>query len=101
MAQENTTPKSSNADYESVMAQMETMRADMANMAHNVSQIASRRSHHMAKEMTEGMSDAAHYLGRKGHEADMRVEGAVAANPYLALGLAAGLGALLGALTRR
>jgi ElaB/YqjD/DUF883 family membrane-anchored ribosome-binding protein len=101
MAQENHTPKSITADYESVLAQLETMRVDMAKMAHNVSQIASRRSHDMAKDMTEGMSDAAQYLGRKGHEADMRVEGAVAANPYLALGLAAGVGALLGALTRR
>jgi ElaB/YqjD/DUF883 family membrane-anchored ribosome-binding protein len=51
--------------------------------------------------MTDGMSEAANYLGRKGHEADMRVEGAVAANPYIAMGLAAGVGVLLGALTRR
>lgn len=101
MAQENNLPKSIAADYESVMAQMETMRADMAKMAHNVQQIASRRSHDIAKDMTDGMSEAANYLGRKGHEADMRVEGAVAANPYIAMGLAAGVGVLLGALTRR
>jgi ElaB/YqjD/DUF883 family membrane-anchored ribosome-binding protein len=40
-------------------------------------------------------------MGRKGHQAELRVEGAVAANPYIALGLAAGMGVLLGALTRR
>jgi ElaB/YqjD/DUF883 family membrane-anchored ribosome-binding protein len=51
--------------------------------------------------MSDGMTEAASYLGRKGHAADQRLEGAVAANPYLALGLAAGMGILLGALTRR
>ena len=49
----------------------------------------------------DGLNDAAHYLGRKGHAADLRIEGAVAANPYLALGLAAGLGLLVGVMTRR
>jgi ElaB/YqjD/DUF883 family membrane-anchored ribosome-binding protein len=47
------------------------------------------------------MTEAAAYMGRKGHQAELRVEGAVAANPYIALGLAAGMGVLLGALTRR
>lgn len=101
MAQENTLLKTATADYEAVLAQMETMRDEMAKMAHNVQAIASRRSNAMAKDMSEGMSEAAHYLGRKGHDAEMRVEGAVAANPYIALGLAAGMGVLLGALTRR
>lgn len=101
MAQENTLLKTAVADYEAVLAQMETMRDEMAKMAQNVQSIASRRGHAMAKDMSEGMSEAAHYLGRKGHDADMRIEGAVAANPYIALGLAAGMGVLLGALTRR
>lgn len=101
MAQENSLLKTATADYDAVMAQMTAMRDDMAQMAHNVQAIASKRGHAMAKDMTDGMSEAASYLGRKGHEADMRVEGAVAANPYIALGLAAGMGVLLGALTRR
>lgn len=101
MAQENTLLKTATADYEAVMAQMETMRDEMAKMAHNVQAIASRRGQAMSKDMTDGMAEAAHYLGRKGHEADMRVEGAVAANPYVALGLAAGMGVLLGAMSRR
>lgn len=101
MAQENTLLKTATADYEAVMAQMETMRVDMATMAHNVQAIASRRGHEMAKDMTDGMSEATHYLARKGHEADMRIEGAVAANPYIALAMATGMGVLLGALTRR
>lgn len=101
MAQENTLLKTATADYEAVMAQMETMRDEMTKMAQNVQSIASRRGHAMAKDMSDGMSEAAHYLSRKGHDAEVRVEGAVAANPYIALGLAAGMGVLLGALTRR
>jgi ElaB/YqjD/DUF883 family membrane-anchored ribosome-binding protein len=101
MAHENTLLKTATADYEAVMAQMDIMRVEMAKMAHNVQAVASQRGHAMAKDMSEGMSEAAHYLGRKGHDAELRVEGAVAANPYIALGLAAGMGVLLGALTRR
>ena len=70
-------------------------------MAGNVQSIASKYGHAMAKDMSDGMTEATSYLGRKGHEADVRVEAAVAANPYIALGLAAGMGVLLGALTRR
>lgn len=101
MAQENTLLKNATADYEAVLAQMEALREEMAKMTHNVQSIASRRGQAMAKDMSDGMTEAANYLGRKGHEADMRVEGAVAANPYIALALAAGMGVLLGALTRR
>ena len=63
--------------------------------------IVGTRGHAIAQDMTQGMNDAVSYIGRKGHEADQRIEGAVAANPYMALGLAAGLGLILGALTRR
>lgn len=101
MAQENTLLKTATADYEAVVAQMESLREEMTKMAHNVQAMANRRGHAMAKDMSDGMSEAAHYLGRKGHQADARVEGAVAANPYIALGLAAGMGVLLGAMTRR
>ena len=51
--------------------------------------------------MTQGLADARTYAGRKTHQADVQIEHAVASNPYLALGLAAGLGLLLGAVTRR
>ena len=101
MATETTILKTATADYEALMAQMEKLRQDMAEMARSVETIASRRGHAMAKDMSDGMTEAAAYIGRKGHEADLRVEGAVAANPYIALGLAAGMGMILGALSRR
>lgn len=101
MAQENAILKTAAADYDVVVAQMTALRAEIAKLAQNVETIATARGQAMAKDMTEGMNEAASYLTRKGHLADARIEGAVSANPYLALGLAAGMGLLLGALTRR
>lgn len=101
MAQDSTTLKNAGADFDAVMKQMAVLRDDLAKVAHSVQSIAGARGHAIAHDMTEGVNDAASYLARKGHDADKRIEGAVAANPYIALALATGLGLLLGVLTRR
>lgn len=101
MAHENTILNSASADYDAVIAQMAALREELAQLAHHVQAAAIGRGHSMAKDMTDGMTEAAAYLGRKGQESELRVETAVAANPYIALGLAAGMGLLIGALTRR
>lgn len=101
MAHETTPLKTAAADYDAVMAQMSTLRKDMTDIAQNVQAIAAARGHALGKDISEGLTDTAQYLGRKTHQAEQRVEDAVAANPYIALGLAAGMGVLLGALTRR
>jgi ElaB/YqjD/DUF883 family membrane-anchored ribosome-binding protein len=101
MAQENSLLKNATEDYEAVKAQMADMREEMGRMAHNVQAIASARGHAIGRDISEGLTESAQYLGRKTIQAEQRVEGAVAANPYIALGLAAGMGVLLGALTRR
>lgn len=101
MALENSLLKTATADYDAVMAEMTAMRGDVTKLAHHVQSIATTRGQAMAKDVTDGMSEAAKYIGQKGYDADQRVEGAEAANPYIALGLAAGMGVLLGAMTRR
>lgn len=101
MAQENANHRTASADYDAVVEQMAALRHDMMELARNVQTAAGTRSQALARDVTDGMNDAVSYLGRKGHDADVRIEGAVAANPYIALGLAAGMGILLGALTRR
>ncbi len=88
-------------DYDALVAQLATMRTEMTKLAASVSSAAAKNGKAMAQDMSDGMSDARSYITRKGHEADLRVEHAVVANPYVALGLAAGFGLLLGALTRR
>jgi ElaB/YqjD/DUF883 family membrane-anchored ribosome-binding protein len=101
MAMENSLLKTAAADYDAVVAEMAAMREDVSKLAHHVQTMASTRGQAMAKDVSDGMSEAAKYISQKGHNADQRVEGAVGANPYIALGLAAGMGVLLGAMTRR
>ena len=89
------------ADYESLMAQMSEMQKDVAKLASNFAKSTAERGQAMAQDLSDGVADAARYVTRKGSEADARLESAVAANPYMALGIAAGLGLLIGALSRR
>ncbi len=89
------------ADYDAVVVQLAAMRGDMAKLAAAMSTLASHRGQAFAQDLSDGMTEAANYISRKGHDGDLRLEGAVAANPYIALGLAAGMGLLVGNLTRR
>lgn len=101
MAQENSIQKTLSGDLDAVMAQMAALRGDLAHLAQSVQSMASRNGQALTKDIADGMNEAVGYMSQKGHAADARIEGAVAANPYIALGLAAGMGVLLGALTRR
>lgn len=101
MAQETLTTRGNGGEQDAIAAQIAALRADFIKLAGSVQASASSNSTAFAKDVTDGLSEAADYIGRKGHSADLRVEAAVAANPYLALGLAAGIGLLVGAMTRR
>lgn len=89
------------ADYEAVVAQLASLREDMGKLAGSMAQAGARQGQSLANDVNEGMSEAARYVARKGHETDVRVEAAIAANPYVALMIAAGMGVLIGALTRK
>ncbi len=103
MAHEPTPQKPSDAipDYDALLTQLTSLRGEIAKLATSVTAAASKSGNAIAQDMTTGLTDARRYVTRKGHDVDLRVEGAVAANPYMALGLAAGLGLLLGVLSRR
>lgn len=88
-------------DYDALLAQIEAMRADMAKMATQMADSVTSHGAAMAQTVSDGLSDAGHYATRKGQAVDARIEHAVAANPYMALGIAAALGLLLGALARK
>ncbi len=100
MALENTGAKIA-ADYDAVTSQIAALRDELAKLAQHVSSVSTQRGQAVARDVTDGVNEAMNYVTRKGHAADVRFEGAVSANPYIALGLAAGMGVLLGALTRR
>lgn len=101
MAQEPVTNRANSGEHDAIAAQIAALRADIVKLAGSVQSSATSNGTALVRDMSDGLNEAAHYLGRKGHAADLRVEGAVAANPYLALGLAAGLGLLVGVMTRR
>lgn len=89
------------ADYEAVVAQLAALREDMSKLAGTIADAGARQGKSLINDVNEGMTEAARYVGQKGQETDVRIEAAVAANPYVALMLAAGMGVLIGALTRR
>ncbi len=89
------------ADYDAVVAQLAALREDMGKLAGTLAQAGARQGQSLASDVNEGVTEAARYVARKGQETDVRIEAAVAANPYVALMIAAGMGVLIGALTRR
>lgn len=89
------------ADYDAVAAQIASLKDDLAKMAQTMSDTTTKRGRAAVRDASAGVSDAITYVGRKGRRADLRLEGAVAANPYVALAAAAVIGVLLGTLTRR
>ena len=103
MANDPTNAKnpSQSADYDAIVAQMHALREDMAKLVSTMANATANRTQTLARDVSDGVNEATQYLTRKGHDTDVRLEAAVAANPYVALGLAAGMGVLLGALTRR
>ena len=89
------------ADYQAVVAQLAALREDMSKLARSVAAVAEKSGHELSRDVQDGMTEAARYVARKTHDADARLETAVSANPYMALGMAAVVGLMLGALTRR
>lgn len=89
------------ADYEAVVAQLASLRDDMSKLATTLTDAGARQGKSLMHDVNDGMTEAARYVGKKSHETDLRIESAVAANPYTALLIAAGMGVLIGAMTRR
>lgn len=88
-------------DFEGLAAQFSALREDMAALTQSVAAMAERRGRRMASDISDGMSEAVHYVERKGQSAEAELERSIAAHPLLALGLAAGAGLVIGAMTRR
>ena len=55
----------------------------------------------MASDIAEGFGEARRFTERTGKTAEDQLEASVAAHPLLAIGLAAGAGLLVGAMSRR
>lgn len=93
--------QTTDSDYEAVLAQLASLRTDLEKLAETMSDIAHNRGEAFADDVSEGIDEAAKYLGQQARAGEARFGGAVAAHPYVALAMAAGAGLLLGALSRR
>jgi len=78
------------ADPEDLGAQIETLRADLMKLAATVK-----------GDVTEGIEKAGRQIGQTGRDARATATGAVLDHPLAAIGIAAGLGLLLGLVARR
>ena len=101
MVRDTNTESSGLPDYATLMADLAVLRADVTRLASQTAAMASVSGAAMAEGFDQAVHDARSYAGRKSSEADASIQQAVTANPYLALGIAAGIGLLLGALSRR
>lgn len=89
------------ADYDALAAQLATLRTEVSKLAGTLADAAGHRGQALSAEVSDGVSDATRYLGRQAKSAEARIAGAVTTHPYAVLILAAGIGLLLGKLTRR
>lgn len=88
-------------DFDGLVAQLAALRDDMAKLSGSVTSLAEQRGRRMATNLSDGMTEAVNYVERKGVSAEADLEKSVATHPLMALGLAAGVGLLIGAMTRR
>ncbi len=89
------------ADLDGLMAQLQALREDVTKLTHSAASVAEGRGRKMASDISEGVNQAVHYVERRGANAEAELEKSVATHPLMALGLAAGIGILIGAMTRR
>ena len=88
-------------DFDGLVAQLASLRDDIAHLTGSVSTLAERRGRKMANDLTDGLNEAVNYVERKSTGAEAELEKSIATHPLLALGLAAGIGLMIGAMTRR
>jgi ElaB/YqjD/DUF883 family membrane-anchored ribosome-binding protein len=89
------------ADLEGRATQFSELRADMAKLSSSVVDLAERRGRRIAADISDSVGEAVPYAARTRRNAEAEIERTVATHPDLALGLAAGFGLVIGAMTRR
>lgn len=88
-------------ELDDLMAQLQVLREDVSRLTHSAAGAAESRGRRMASDISDGVSQAVHYVERKGTNTEAELQRSVATHPLMALGLAAGIGILIGAMTRR
>lgn len=88
-------------DFDGVVAQLAALRDDMTALTGSVTALAERRGRKMATDISDSFSGAMHSVESRGIRAEAGFEKSVTTHPMVALALAACVGLLIGAVTRR
>lgn len=88
-------------DLSALMADLAALRAEVTRLTAEAKARATAQGEMLAEDIEEAAAEARDFAERKAKEADKAIHAAVVDNPYLALGIAAGIGLLLGAVLRR
>jgi ElaB/YqjD/DUF883 family membrane-anchored ribosome-binding protein len=79
---------------------LDALREDIARLAETVTGMAGRRGSHVAAAIADGFGEAKYCAERTAKSAEHDLDASVAAHPLMAIGLAAGAGLLVGAMSR-
>ncbi len=103
MKSETNTPDAASVanDFEELTKQLAVLREDIAKLAKSVGATATKQGRDMGADIAEGFDEAQKYVERKGRSAEAQLETSVATHPFMAIGLAALAGLVIGALSRR
>lgn len=85
------------ADYDGLVALLIALGDNMTKLTGSVATLAERRGRQIASDISDGVSEAVHSVQRKGISAEAELEKTVATHPSMAMGLATGIGLLIGA----
>lgn len=88
-------------DLAELLEQMRVLRADVAKFAKIAGRTAESQAGAFTDDISEGFDEASRQLGARGRSAQKSLENAVFSNPLATIGVALGLGFLVGALSRR
>lgn len=88
-------------DPDTVKAQLEAVRDDMARLAGTVAELTADKARAVSGEVSKSVESAATMVRGAGADLSEELRNAVERNPIMAVGVAASVGYLLGALSRR
>lgn len=97
----STTSINGDVSVEDLSAQIDILKTDLSNLTHALSDYGISKSNEASQAARETVANVSAASRKKAYEAQAQAEEFVHSQPATALGLAAGLGFLIGMMTAR
>lgn len=94
-------PTTGEVSVEDLSAQMDILKSDLSNLTQTLSDYGIAKSHEASRAAKDAASQMSAASRKKAYEAQAQAEEFVHSQPATALGIAAGLGFLIGMMTAR